>query len=176
MPTPNPRITITLEPSTAAQLRRMSTLTGNSQSAMVSELLTQSAPVFDRLIKVLEAAVTAEAEAKEQAVASLERAQQKLEQQLGLALDVFEEGARPLLERAEKVKRRARRSDAGGAPLAGIPPERKRARISTSTPLSNRGVRSDPKTGKKPATARVSGELKQESYKHANQAKKGSKK
>ena len=59
MPTPNPRLTITLEPSTAAQLRRMSELTGNSQSSMISELLSQSAPVFDRLITVLEAAEVA---------------------------------------------------------------------------------------------------------------------
>ena len=59
MATSNPRLTITLEPSTAAQLRRMSELTGNSQSQMVSEILAQSSEVFERMIRVLEAAEVA---------------------------------------------------------------------------------------------------------------------
>ena len=57
MTTKNPRLTITLEPALAAQIKRMSELTGNSQSAIISELLDGSAPVFERVIKVLEAAL-----------------------------------------------------------------------------------------------------------------------
>lgn len=167
MPTPNPRITITLEPLTAAQLRRISELTGNSQSSMVSELLTQSAPVFERLITVLEAAEAAKTAAREEAAERLERAHTKMEKQLGLMLEWMDDSVRPLIDHAEKVRRRARRPA----------PERERASDQApagacSTPLSNRGVRSDPKKGKNPATARVSGELLRESYKHANHAKK----
>ena len=59
MATKNPRLTITLQPSLAAQLRRLSELTGNSQSGLIAELLEGSGPVFDRMIKVMEAAKTA---------------------------------------------------------------------------------------------------------------------
>lgn len=167
MPTANPRLTITLEPSTAAQLRRMSELTGNSQSAMISELLTQSAPVFDRLIAVLEAAEVAKTEAKEKAAEQLERAQAKVEKQLGLMLDWMDEEARPLLEHAEKVQRRTRRS------RGGVPRLRDTAASAAgATPPSNRGVRSDPKTGGKQATMRVSSHLGREKSKPANPTKK----
>ncbi|GAI87794.1 unnamed protein product, partial [marine sediment metagenome] len=90
MPTLNPRITVTLPPATAAQLRRMSELTGNSQSQMVSELLEQSSDVFDRMICVLEAAEAAQQSAREETAAKLERAQAKVERQLGLMLDLAE--------------------------------------------------------------------------------------
>lgn len=169
MPTRNPRLTLTLDPSIAAQLRRMSELTGNSQASMVSEILQQSASVFDRMIHVLEAAELAQAAAKEEAAASLDRAQAKVEKQLGLVLDMFDEGTRPLLEHVEKVRRRKRpERAAGGAPGTGIPP----ARAGRATPPSNRGVRNDPKHTEKPAAMRLSGELKQESYKHARPIKK----
>lgn len=153
MPTPNPRLTITLEPSTAAQLRRMSELTGNSQSSMISELLSQSAPVFDRLITVLEAAEVAKAAAREEAAEKLERAQGKIEKQLGLMLDWMDDSARPLIDHAEKVKRRARRRTAVDE-CAARPPA---AGGAPATPPSNRGVRSDPKKAGKQATARAAG-------------------
>ena len=151
MPTPNPRITITLEPSTAAQLRRISDLTGNSQSSMVSELLTQSAPVFGRLITVLEAAEAAKTAAREEAAERLERAQTKMEKQLGLMLELMDDSVRPLIDHAEKVRRRARRP----APERELVSDQAPAGA-CSTPLSNRGVRStqrnakDNKTGRKP--------------------------
>lgn len=161
MPTHNPRITITLEPSTAAQLRRMSALTGNSQSQMVSEILMQSAEVFERLIRVLEAAEVAKQAAREETASRLDRAQAKVEKQLGLALDAFDDLSRPLLDDVEKVKRRKARA-------AAVHGSSRRAPPTGATPLSNRGVRSDPKTTKKQATARVSGQLAGEKSKPAN--------
>lgn len=122
----NPRITITLEPSTAAQLRRMSELTGNSQSSMISELLTEAAPVFDRMIALLEAAEVAMTAAREDTASRLKLAQLKIEEQMGLMFDWMDDSSRPILEHAEKIKRRARKSGDGVV----------------STPLSNRGVRS----------------------------------
>ena len=163
MPTPNPRITITLEPSTAAQLRRISDLTGNSQSSMVSELLTQSAPVFGRLITVLEAAEAAKTAAREEAAERLERAQTKMEKQLGLMLELMDDSVRPLIDHAEKVRRRARRP----APERELVSDQAPAGA-CSTPLSNRGVRSDPKTCEKPATMRVPGQLAPAKSKPAN--------
>ena len=137
MPAINPRITITLEPSTAAQLRRMSALTGNSQSSMISELLAQSSPVFDRLIAVLEAAEVAKTAAREDAAEKLKAAQSKIENQLGLMLDWMDDSSRPLLEHAEKVKRRTRRQ-AQEQPGTG---DRATGGACAPTTLSNRGVR-----------------------------------
>ena len=136
MATSNPRLTITLEPSTAAQLRRMSELTGNSQSQMVSEILTQSSEVFERMIRVLEAAEVARQAAREETAIRLGRAHDKFEKQLGLALETMDDVSRPLLEDAEKVRRRARKRTAVGD---GLP--RPRTAAAGPTPMSNRGVR-----------------------------------
>ena len=144
MPTNNPRITITLEPATYARLRRLSELTDQSLSAIVSEILDGSAQVFDRTITVLEAAKSATEEMREKTAADLAAAQTKLEQQLGLSLEVFDGYTESLLEDAEAVRRRARRG--GPAPrgtAARLPvPE------VVPTPMSNRGVRSTPRKAK----------------------------
>ena len=152
MSTTKPRITITLEPVTALQLKRISELTGNSQSSMVSEVLEQATPVFERLIKILEAAEAAKqsAEAAQQSVViqsvgHLELAQRRVERQLGLVLDDFDEASAPLLAELEEVQRRGRKSAAKG-PRSGVASQRSHG---TSTPLSNRGVRSTQKLGKK---------------------------
>lgn len=169
MPTNNPRLTITLEPSTAAQLRRMSALTGNSQSQMVSEILTQSSEVFERMICVLEAAEVAKQAAREETASRLDRAQAKVEKQLGLMLGTMDDMSRPLLEHAEKIRRRkARATTAHGSS--------RRAPATGATPPSNRGVRSDPKTTKKQATTRLSGQLAGEKSKRANPTVRGAKK
>lgn len=137
MTTINPRLTITLEPSTAAQLRRMSELTGNSRSQMVAEILSQSSPVFDRMIRVLEAAEGAKQAAREETASRLARAQETVEEQLGLLLGSMDDMSRPLLEEAEKVRRRkARRGPETGASGARAAPGR-----GAPTPMSNRGVR-----------------------------------
>lgn len=131
MPAKNPRLTITLKPTLGAQLRRLSELTGNSQSALIADLLEGSAPVFGRLITVLEAAQLAKGELRGSVAIDLGAAQSKLEAQLGLALDTVDDGFRPILDAAEVVHRRS--AGAGG--------DRTRR---ASTPMSNRGVRSTP--------------------------------
>jgi len=140
MPTINPRITVTLTPTLHARLRRLSELTGNSQSALVSDLLDGSGPIFDRTIRVLEAAQDAKEEMKGKLSADLAVAQAKLERQMGLMLDVFDSASGNLLDEVEAIKRRARRSSKGGAV--------KPTGAAVSTPLSNRGVRSTTKTPK----------------------------
>ena len=141
MTTTKPRITVNLEPVTALQLKRISELTGNSQSSMISEVLEQAAPVFERLIVVLEAAEQAKAKVREQSVERLSDAQARIEAQLGLVLDEFDRSTAPLLEDVERVKRRRRRTrqaGADGGDGGGV-----------STPISNRGVRSTHKATKK---------------------------
>lgn len=142
MPAKNPRLTITLKPSLGAQLRRLSELTGNSQSGLISELLDGSGPVFDRMIAVLEAAHQVQGELRGSIVSELDAAQDKLETQLGLALDTLDDGFRPVLEAAEVVRRRS--AGAGGTRKKGVA-------VAASTPLSNRGVRLTQNAGKKEA-------------------------
>jgi len=141
MTTTNPRITVTLTPAVAAVLRELSALSGNSQSAIVGDLLQQSMPVFERMAKVMKAVALA----KERGVQvndaalgemrdGLERAQGRIEQEFGL----FDELVAPvtdLLDEAEKIRRRGGRAErAAPAARAGGPVRRSR------TPMSNRGV------------------------------------
>ena len=167
MPAKNPRLTITLQPSLAAQLRKLSELTGNSQSALIGDLLQGSGPVFDRMIHVLEAAKTARESMKGRLVGDMDAAQTKLEGLLGVALDEFDRFTLPLLDDAEAVSRRAR-SVRKGAPLAGKGTARAGRDVATPTPLSNRGVRYDPEATKVIAQShpKVSEKLKKQGAKN----------
>ena len=138
MPAKNPRLTITLEPSLAAQLRKLSELTGNSQSSLIGELLEGSGPVFDRMIQVLEAAKVAKESMRGKIADDIEQAQAKMEGALGMVLEGFDQWTGSLLDEAEAVTRRARR---GPAPRGVSGPG-----AAAPTPISNRGVRYDPKT------------------------------
>jgi malonyl CoA-acyl carrier protein transacylase len=149
MPTKNPRLTITLEPVLAAQLRRLSEVTGSSQGKLIAELLEGSAPVFERVIQTIEAANAASAEIRGKLTEDMTQAQHRVEEQLGLVLGEFDQAAAPLFEEMEKVERRARKEPkerARALPKATSKQSAKRK----PTPLSNRGVRSTPQTPKKP--------------------------
>lgn len=134
MPAKNPRLTMTLTPTIAAQLRRLSELTGNSQAALVSELLEGQEKVFAKLIHVLEAAHLAKGQMVSGLTEDMEKAQAKIEAQLGLALENFDEGFAPLVAEAEKIKRRkGRAGEAAGDALAspaGAPARKRRGRPS----------------------------------------------
>lgn len=117
MPATNPRLTVTLQEHTALQLRRLSELTGDSQSKLVGEILSESRPVFDRLITVLEAAQKAKEAVKSASADRLADAQRKIEQQLGLVFDGFDELTGSVLAEVEAVSRRARRQ----VPSRGLP-------------------------------------------------------
>lgn len=114
MATKNPRLTITLRPELSAHFRRLSELTGQSQSSIIAELLAGSEPVLARMIQVLEAAEAAKGAIRGRVARGLDDVQQQLEGVLGIACGGFDQVLRDL----ENVP-------AGGAP----------------TPLSNRGVR-----------------------------------
>ena len=148
MPAKNPRLTITLEPSLAAQLRKLSELTGNSQSSLIGELLEGSGPVFDRMIQVLEAAKVAKESMRGKIADDIEQAQAKMEGALGMVLEGFDQWTGSLLDEAEAVTRRARR---GPAPRGVSGPG-----AAAPTPISNRGVRYDPKATKTIAQSRLS--------------------
>ena len=170
MPTHNPRLTITLDPAVAARLRRASELTGNSQGSMVAEILEQASPVFDRMIQVLEAAAAARQAVREETAASLARAQHKIEKQIGLALETFDDGTASLIDDIERVKRRKGRPKDGGMGARSRAPRTTAEGV--ATPPSNRGVRSDNKSSKNPALARVSSPSAREKSNSGKTAKK----
>ncbi len=86
MPAVNPRLTITVPRTVAAAFAELSELTGNSQSSLIAELLEESLPLFENMIRVLRAAKTVRAESTEAFVAELDQAQARMEAHLGLAL------------------------------------------------------------------------------------------
>ncbi len=157
MPTLNPRLTVTLEPAVAACLRRLSEVTGNSQSKLISELLEGSVPVFLRVIATIEAAKSASAEIRGKLAADMGAAQERVEQQLGFALGEFDAVSAPLLEEVEAVKRRARKGTgrATASVSAAPAPAPGAATRAVVTPLSNRGVRSTANPRKTAEKAKV---------------------
>ena len=100
--------------------------------------------MFDRMIQVMEAAKTAKESMRGRIAGDIEQAQARLEEGLGMALKVSDQWTGSLLDEAEAVTRRGRASGALHAPGATAP-----------TPLSNRGVRSDPKATKNIAQSRL---------------------
>lgn len=148
MPTSNPRVNVTLSAARYAQLQRLSELTGDSMSSLVSSLI-DTVP-FDRTIRILEAANDAKDSLSEKLGSDLARAQAKVEKQLGLALDEMDTATGNILEAVEGVTRRARRERASGS--AAVATTRKSV---VSTPLSNRGVRSQAKQAKKSTRRRT---------------------
>jgi hypothetical protein len=151
MPATNPRLTITLTPAVAAMLREMSQLAGNSQSAIVGDLLETSLPVFERVIHALRAASTIQAAAKTEIAAGLDRAQAKLEDHLQLVLDDMDTGMRPLLDRAEQVTRRAggARGAVATRSVASAPRAGASKAVLTPVPVTRgSGVHPGVKTGK----------------------------
>jgi len=137
MPTANPRLTITLEPAVSACLRRLSEVTGNSQSKLIAELLEGSVPVFQRVIATIEAAKLASDEIRGKLASDMQGAQSRIEAQVGIVFDEFDGATAPLLEAVNAVKRRARKGT--GARARGAV---RAADSEPSTPMSNRGVRS----------------------------------
>lgn len=133
MPAKNPRLTITMPPTLHAVFRRLSDLTGQSQSALIGELLQGSEGALIRMVKLLEASNLAKEQLQGKVAADLTSVQDDLERQLGIEM---REEMGDLIGEAEEIIRRRpgialakRRAEAG--PLDASKP-----------PSSNRGVRS----------------------------------
>lgn len=107
----------------AAQLRKLSELTGNSQSALIGDLLEGTGPVFDRMIQVLEAAKTAKESMRGKLADDMEHAQSKMEGALGLVLEGFDEITGSLLD---ALKEKAHRLEVAAlkAQLKAAQPEK----------------------------------------------------
>ena len=100
--------------------------------------------MFDRMIQVMEAAKTAKESMRGRIAGDIEQAQARLEEGLGMALEGFDQWTGSLLDEAEAVTRRGVGKRSAARPGAAAP-----------TPISNRGVRYDPKATKNIAQSRL---------------------
>jgi hypothetical protein len=152
MTTKNPRLTITISPSLAVQLRQLSKLTNQSQAGLISSLLEGSGAVFERVITVLEAAEEAAAAARWEAgeleghlTDGMREAQERIERQLGLTLVLDQnEATKDLLEGVDRIQRRARKTPTSALAPGVVSVANRRV----ANPLSNRGGRSRPEAAK----------------------------
>ncbi len=142
MPTERPRLSLTLSDNLAWQLRRLSELTGTSQSALITSMLEGSDRFLWRLITTLEAAEEARERIPGHVTNLMAEAQGVIEAKFGLveSLDRVQEGTGNL--RSLKAAKRGPAPGGVGRPSA------------TSPTLSNRGVRSNTKQAKKPMESR----------------------
>lgn len=144
-----------LKPSSAAILTRLAKVTKTSKSALIAEFFEDTCmPMFERMATVLEAASTASDEAKAAARQGFQEAEEKLLGVAGLSMDLFDQSARPLLDEAEKISRRASpgrasRGDASAAPSGGADGAKRPPHVTrgSGTP------KSADKTAKLPMTA-----------------------
>ena len=159
MPTLHPRINVTLSQPAAIVLRRLSELTGNSQSRLIGEMVQEALPVLERMVQVLAAADQAKLVARTSSAQRMDEMQRKVEAQLGLVLEGFDEYSGSLLSEVESGKRRERRPGGqaraarpGAARVVASVAPGKKAGRGAVTPPSNKGVRSvdNSHRGKKP--------------------------
>lgn len=134
MPTSNPRVTVTLRPSTYAVLKRISGLNRESISSMLADLAEQAEPVLERTVRVMEASLHARAEVRRSVKENLEAAEKVLEKQLGLMLGDIETRNRDAVDDLEAITRRQPK-----AKRAGCPPAQPGGRRPAQPPHSNRG-------------------------------------
>lgn len=135
MPTLNPRLSVTLEPSTDAVLRRLSELTGQSKSSIVSEILHSSEQIFERMVITLQAAEKIKANLSAVSIQGFEEGEKRLHEQLGIALDAFDTASKPILDQAEAISRRAPPATAVGL----APPALRPAATAALPPYVTRG-------------------------------------
>lgn len=124
MPAVNPRLTITLKPSTDALLRRMSAVAGQSRSSLVAEILESSEEMFERMVLTLEAAVKVKQSLTSETKKRFEEAEEQLNGQLGIVMDIFDSASKPLLDEAEAIGRRKPTVRTDGRQRASATPAR----------------------------------------------------
>ena len=153
MPTLNPRINVTLSPSSDTLVQRLSSLQGVSKAQVLRELLEAAEPALHRAVALMEAASGAQRAVLDGLSASLEKAQARAEVAYRRTLSEADSMTADLVSQAQAVRGRnparaafparvtrsaARAGGAGVGARAGAP----------NPPASNRGVKST-KSGKR---------------------------
>ena len=145
MPTKNPRLSVVLSPSLAATLAALSEATGDSASSLVRSLLEQTEPALQRMLQLVNAANQAKGSIGAGVGQSLNRVVTDLEDALVLADHRVGRAVRDLVETAEAVKGRRRRTAGGAcrAPAAAVSPDPRLVTRGSGTGKTRRkGVRS----------------------------------
>ena len=130
MSTSKPRITLTLEPAVYEVLRRLSSASGDSMSAVVTSFLDVAVPQMDRMVTILEQAKAIPQQARDELLGSLERGEAKL-------LSALDDAAGHSLLMLERMENATRATGTGGAE----PRPRRAAAGGVNPRPSNRGVR-----------------------------------
>lgn len=150
MPTNNPRVNVTLSPSTDALVRRLATYQRVSKSQVLRELLEAAEPALQRAATLMEAAAGAHGAVVGNMRSQLDAVMSKAEQTLATLLEGQDALAADLVAQAEEVRgRRPALAHAQHGP--GQDSGRRRSAVQ-NPPSSNRGVKS-PGKGKARATA-----------------------
>ena len=146
MPTKHTRLTVVVTDEVMGMLDHLSSLTGNSKSSMVGDLLSQSMPTFQRMAELLQAAQSLNLKAvaeRDKVTSTLSEAQDRLEEHLGVASREFDQAV-------SKIKRRQRRAATGAGEAATVDA------LPSRPPVSNRGVHY-PKTSQKTNRSSIRG-------------------
>lgn len=152
MPTQNPRVNVTLSPTTDALVGRMARLQRVSKSQVLRELLEAAEPALQRAATLMEAAAEARDAVKANLGRDLDRAQAQAERAMAKMTANLDSLTVDLVGLAEAVRSRRPARGAEVAPQARAP----RPSASRNPPASNRGVKSTD-TGGKPSAKRSGG-------------------
>lgn len=142
MPTDNPRINVTLSPSTHSMVERLATLQRVSKSAVLRELLEASEPALAQALAMMEAANSLSIGARQKVAKELEATIASVEGKGRAAMELAAGITQDLVAQAEAIE--------GRRPARGVPAPRggarraeaKRTRKRSDPPSSNRGVKS----------------------------------
>lgn len=134
MPTVNPRVNVTLSPSSDALVTRLAGLQGVSKSQVLRELLDAAEPALQRVAVLMEAAHKSRGEVLDGLAQSLQRAQDHIEGAVAAHLVHLEAAAGvDLVAQAEAVVPRRRARPAKRADLA-VGDDRRGVPSSVQTP------------------------------------------
>jgi len=106
MPTVNPRVNVTLAPSTDALVCRLAGLQGVSKSQVLRELLEAAEPALQRAAALMEAAANSKGAVLDGLAKSLERAQDAVEANLQEHLAKADSIVSDLVNEAQAVRGR----------------------------------------------------------------------
>ena len=145
MPTPNPRVNVTLSPSLHGLVTRLAGLQRASKSQVLRELLEAAEPALQRAAVLMEAAEKATNEVKSGLRRSLDSAQDKVEKHVSAALATLDATADDLVAQAEAIRGRRPGRAVAGRPAPATVAKGASARL--DPPASNRGVKTSGKRG-----------------------------
>jgi hypothetical protein len=140
MPTTNPRVNVTLSPSTDLLVQRFAAHQRVSKSQVLRELLEAAEPALERAVMLMEAAASASAGLRAKVSGTMQRGQEAAEDAFAVILSRVDRMTRDLVSEAEEVQgKRPGRQE--GPRARGEMPAATLAKRETPA-ASNRGVKS----------------------------------